>query len=87
MSITIERCINGFIIKDNELNETEVIECADFLSEKNQAEAMVTLFYILKDRLGINDTRYSEFKSYAIVAPGDKNEKFTEAHSDIIYNY
>jgi hypothetical protein len=43
------------------------------------------LLHLIQDLMGECGGRHDEKRIYIIEAPGDKHEKFTEAHAEVIY--
>lgn len=72
MKIEIENTINGYIIK--ELDDERIYVYEDIVD-------------LLCHVLDIYDSssRYADNRVYVIKAPGDKNDKFTNKHSDVIF--
>lgn len=77
MEIRIKSAENGYIV--SEYLSEEDFTTVDYVYEKLvDAVRHVSNYY---DTSG----RYDEKRIYVIEAPGDKNDKFTSAHADVIW--
>ena len=87
MKIQIESVENGYIITEYEETENNTtIEKKTVIVERNtEAETFRDLVYHVQDLIGHSDSRYDEKRYYGVIAPGDKNDNFTEAHSKVIF--
>lgn len=73
MKITIEQVANGYLVTED-LSQTEQYVFTEFID----------LLRYINDLEG-EGSRHSEKRIYIIEAPGDKHEKFTDTHSEVIW--
>jgi hypothetical protein len=84
---------NGFVVTQHydsfssptgePTTETYVFEAKE--SDPDNLNAVQALFFHLKEQLADSTSRYSERRLFPVIIPGDKNEKFTKAHADILW--
>jgi len=71
----IEQISNGYLVKTN-YEDNELVE---------HFEDVTGLLRRVLEEYECGGSRHSDKRVYIIEAPGDKNVKFTDAHSDIIW--
>lgn len=73
--IKIETIENGYLITETH-------------NEKDSVYAYENIVQVLRhinDTCGPSSSRHDDERVYVIKAPGDKNEKFTDIHSQVIW--
>lgn len=88
--VIIERAQNGWVVTQRSSeylrSEDDTPDIVNVFDEKDsEVEGCASLLRHLEDVLGPSTSRYDEKRIYIVVAPGDKNDAFTEAHSDVIW--
>ena len=91
-TISIRRADNGYIVERFEETEMdgEGRMVAQVFADKDTEEfhdvdSLRLALYAVAEALGYNGSRHDEKRLYLVIAPGDKSEKFTEAHSKVIF--
>ena len=83
MKLEIEVVGNGYIVTklDEESKEVTVFES----KHDSDVESVRDLLGHIESEIGHSSSRHDDKRIYVIIAPGDKHEKFTEAHSEVIW--
>ena len=87
MKVEIKPADNGYILTiDYEDPESEnsitVFACGGDVSSTQCFKELLNELDLV---LGPSSSRYDDERIYTIIAPGDKHESFTEAHSKVIW--
>lgn len=94
MYVTIKNVDNGFIMDEtlDDINSKHglytrriVFEYPEEANDEDQTEKFAELLRHLSMQYGPTTSRYSNKRIYVVIAPGDKNGSFTEAHSNVIW--
>lgn len=84
--IEIKMAVNGWILVDKtDTDLPDQVRVFSYTDERTEAEAFRDLLYTLKDLVGPSESRYSQYRLYTIIRPGDKNDSFTEDDANAIW--
>jgi hypothetical protein len=91
MKITIEKVLNGYIIKQlvEDLDDDSMSALKEAITvvedQPSDADTMKTLLDNVIDLFGESGSRHDAKRVYAVVLPGDKHPDFNDLHLDIIF--
>jgi len=86
MKVLITTADNGYIVsswcEEEPENKTRIVVLSD---NEHGADDEADLLRVIQETLGFIGSRHDEKRVYVITAPGDKNDKFTEEHANVIW--
>lgn len=80
--VAIRAAANGYICQVREDGQEWV---CDDTADDNEVDAFATFLRIILNNYGPSSSRYDDKRIYVIVAPGDKNDAFTDGHAEAIW--
>lgn len=90
MNLRIEKATNGIVLTYNvECDDSDwgsVSEQIVFEIDDDDLIGLKNFHSTLDELLGYSGSRYDDKRLYHVLAPGDKNDKFTDNHLNILFS-